>query len=99
MTRITINRGADHLIGFRFFQSDGATAYDLTGYTATVLDADAAISGKLTVDVPTPSNGEVYVALDQTAGAVMPGDYGLRVWASDSGGATVASREVTIHVR
>jgi len=26
MTQITSNRGADHQIGFRFFQSDGTTA-------------------------------------------------------------------------
>lgn len=97
MSTIKVNRGADRSIPFDFVEADGVTPYDLTGYTPVILDASEALQGKLDVLLSDATGGVVIVALDQTAGEIMTGKYGLRVQVN-KGEVSLSSGEVTVYV-
>lgn len=59
MSSVTINRGSDLDFVLRWKQSTGGLPVDLTGYSVTPFEAHAALTGRLTLAISGPTQGEI----------------------------------------
>lgn len=98
MSRIaTVNKGADQVIAIPFVNGSGG-AFDLTGYTPVILESVTALSGLINLSIPSPTSGIIYVSVEQTSSQLPVGKHEFRVQATNSGGESIASPELTINV-
>jgi len=96
--KVTVNKGADVAIEIPFVDSNGS-AFSLTDYTASILEQVSALSGLISVSIPSPSSGVIWVELEQTSSQLPVGEHEFRVQATDSSGNSIASPELVINVQ
>jgi len=96
-TKANVFKGSDQIIRVPFVNADGS-AFNLTGYTVSILDSASALNGLLSVSTPSPTSGEVVVTLDQTTTQLAVGEYPFRIQATDGLGNSISSPRLAINV-